>query len=340
MHEETSRSLDSSGIFESAAAIAGGGTLLGLQSNAYGAEAPPETTRLRIAQIRNNCHAPQYMAEDLFRGEGFSGLQYVRFTSSEQIYPALAKGELDLSIAFSSGFLVQADAGAPIVMLAGIHPGCQELIASSRIRSIRDLKGRSVAVTGLNSAPHGFLVSIVGHIGLDPRRDINWVVMKQQEMMAQLADGKIDAAIFSPPQTYERRAKEVGHVILNMTTDRPWSQYFCCVLAGNREFVHKNPVATKRAMRAYLKGAELCASPEQAAQHLFKRGYYDNYDVTLQMLRDLPYARWRDYDVEDTVRFYALRLHEAGMIKSSPKRILAETTDFRFLNELKKELKT
>ena len=82
------------------------------------------------------------------------------------------------------------------------------------------------------------------------------------------------------------------------------------------------------------------SADQHTAEHLFKRGYYDNYDTTLKMLRDLPYARWRDYDVEDTVRFYALRLHEAGMIRSSPKKILAESTDFRFLNELRKELKT
>jgi NitT/TauT family transport system substrate-binding protein len=58
------------------------------------------------------------------------------------------------------------------------------------------------------------------------------------------------------------------------------------------------------------------------------------------MLNDLPYDKWREYDAEDTVRFYALRLHEAGMIKSDPKRIIADTTDWRFLNELKRELKT
>jgi NitT/TauT family transport system substrate-binding protein len=40
------------------------------------------------------------------------------------------------------------------------------------------------------------------------------------------------------------------------------------------------------------------------------------------------------------VRFYALRLQEAGLIKSTPNKILAQATDFRFLNELKKELKT
>jgi hypothetical protein len=38
-------------------------------------------------------------------------------------------------------------------------------------------------------------------------------------------------------------------------------------------------------------------------------------------------------------RFYALRLREAGMIKSTPQRLIAQGTDWRFLNELKKELK-
>ena len=321
-------------------ALAGAASLVGVDREALGAEPPPETKRLRIAQIPDNCYAPQYMAEEMLRGEGFSDLQYVPFPGSAPVYVALAKGEVDLSMAFVSGHVIQADAGAPIVMLAGIHPGCQELFASSRIRSIRDLKGKSVAVLALNSAQHGFLVSIVGHVGLDPRRDINWIVLPEQESIRQFADGKVDAFIASPPTTYELRAQRIGHVLVNMTTDRPWSQYFCCVLTGNREFIRRNPVATKRAMRAIFKGANLCANPEPVAKHLVSRGFYKNHDMTLQMLRDLPYARWRDFDSEDTVRYYALRLHEAGMIKSSPNKILAEATDFRFLNELKKELKT
>ena len=42
---------------------------------------------------------------------------------------------------------------------------------------------------------------------------------------------------------------------------------------------------------------------------------------------------------EDSLRFYALRLQEVGMIKSNPKRLIADGTDWRFLNELKRELK-
>ena len=318
--------------------LAGAAGVVGVGHDATGAEAALETKRVRIAQIPNNCYAPQYMAEDLLRAEGFSELQYVRMPAGD-IYSVLARGDVDLTMAFSSGFLLQVDSGAPIVMLAGMHPGCQELIASNKIRTIRDLKDRSVGVPTMKSAQHAFVASIIGHVGLDPRRDINWVVVKQEDLIRQLTDGKVDATMLTPPQTYVWRAKKIGHVILNMTTDRPWSQYFCCVLAGNRDFVRKNPVATKRAMRAILKGANLCATPELAAQQLVKRGFHHDYDITRQMLRDLPYARWRDYDAEDTVRFYALRLHEGGMIKSSPKTILAEATDFRFLNELKKELK-
>jgi NitT/TauT family transport system substrate-binding protein len=59
----------------------------------------------------------------------------------------------------------------------------------------------------------------------------------------------------------------------------------------------------------------------------------------LQTLTELPYERWREYDPEDTMRFYALRLHEVGMIKSTPQEIIAAGTDWRFLNELKRELK-
>ena len=63
------------------------------------------------------------------------------------------------------------------------------------------------------------------------------------------------------------------------------------------------------------------------------------YDYALQTLIEVPYGTWRDYDPEDTLRFYALRLHEAGMIRSGPNTIIAEGTDWRFLNELRRELK-
>jgi NitT/TauT family transport system substrate-binding protein len=309
------------------------------------AEAPPETKRLRIAQSpTGTCWAPQYLAAEMLRAEGFSDLRYVP-ADAGQIYKAIAAGEIDLTMAFVAPFIVQADSSEQVVMLAGIHPGCIELFGSERIRAIRDLKGKTISTNGLGSPNQAFIGSMLAYVGLDPRRDVNWVAQKEEEAFRHLAEGKVDARIASPPSSYVLRAKKIGRVVVNMTTDRPWSQYFCCVLTGNREFVRKNPVATKRAMRAILKGADLCATnPEPNARALARllagNASPPTYELAMQTMREVPYARWRDYDTEDTVRFYALRLQEAGLIKSSPKKILAQATDFRFLNELKKELKT
>ena len=75
------------------------------------------------------------------------------------------------------------------------------------------------------------------------------------------------------------------------------------------------------------------------AQRLVDGGFTQRYDYALQSLTELPYASWREFDPEDTVRFFALRLHEVGMIKLTPQAIIADGTDWRFLNELKRELK-
>jgi NitT/TauT family transport system substrate-binding protein len=322
-------------------AIAGAAGITGVGPALAAAEPPPETKRIRLMQIGGVCVAPQYVAEDILPGEGFSDIQYVKVAGPGQIYPKLATGEADISMAFIAPFVVQVEAGDPIVMLAGIHPGCFELFATNGIRSIKELKGRMVSVPEPNGAHQLFISTIISHVGLDPKRDVKWVVQPPAESMRLLAEGRIDALIGFPPVPQELRAKKIGQVILNSTLDKPWSQYFCCVVAGNREFVKKHPVATKRAIRALLKGNHVCATePENTARFLVKRGFTANYDYALQAMKELPYARWRDFSTEDSVRFIALRLQEAGYIKSSPKKILAEGTDWRFLNELKKELKT
>jgi NitT/TauT family transport system substrate-binding protein len=95
-----------------------------------------------------------------------------------------------------------------------------------------------------------------------------------------------------------------------------------------------------RALRAILKAVDLCVSePKRAAQLLVDQGYTKRYDYALKDLSEIRYDVWRDYDPEDTLRFYALRLHEAGLIKSSPNQLIAEHTDWRFLDEIKRELK-
>jgi len=181
---------------------------------------------------------------------------------------------------------------------------------------------------------------MAAHVGLDPARDIRWVTDPSVKPIEQFIEGKIDAFMGFPPQPQELRARHIGHVIVNSTVDRPWSQYFCCMAAGNRDYVQKYPVATKRALRAILKATDLCATePTRVARQIVDGGFAPRYDYALQALNEVPYDRWRDYDATDTMRFYALRMRETGFIKSSPQKIIADGTDWRFFDELKRELK-
>jgi NitT/TauT family transport system substrate-binding protein len=253
---------------------------------------------------------------------------------------ALASGEIDISMHFVGPLVIQLDAGAPITALGGVHVGCFELFGTDRVRVIRDLKGKTVAVTELGLTQHVYLSSMVAHVGLDPRKDVNFVEHPAGEGKRLLAEGKVDAYLGFPPDPQELRARNIGHVVVNSAVDRPWSQYFCCLTTAHREFVRRYPVATKRVLRAILKGADLCAlEPERAARALVDGDFTPRYDYALQTMKDVPYNKWRVYDPADSVRFYALRLREAGMIKSAPQRLIQQGTDWRFLNELKKELK-
>lgn len=326
--------------FVSGTALAGIAGALGLRSGSLAAQPAPETRRIRIPQAPAVCLAPQYIAEELLRGEGFTEVQYVKIPGAGQIYTTLASSETDVAMGYIAPFAMQVEQGKPIVMLAGVHPGCYELFATNGIRSVRELKGRKVSIPELNGTHHIFLAMVVSSIGIDPKKDILWVVQPAAESVTQLAEGRIDALIAFAPVPQELRAKKIGQVVLSSVADKPWSQYFCCAVAANSEFAKKHPVATKRAVRAILKANSICASePEATARTLVNKGYTKNYDYALQAMRELPYARWRDFSAEDSVRFFALRLQEAGFMKSSPKNILAKGTDWRFLNELMKELK-
>jgi len=301
------------------------------------AEGPLETTSVRLFKSSLICSAaPQYAAEELLRAEGFKEIAYIEATRRE-LPQVFADGRVDFTVTFAVNHIQAIDHGAPITILAGVHAGCYELFAREGLGSITELKGKQV---GLQAGSPALLKLMAAQVGLDPEKDFQWVIDPKVKPLDLFAEGKIDAFLGFPPEPQELRARHAGHVILDTTVDRPWSQYFCCMLGGNREYVQKHPIATRRVTRAILKATDLCAhEPARVAQHIVHRGLTGQYDYQRQALNELPYYKWRDYDAEDTIRFYSLRLYEAGLIKLSPNNILAEHTDWRFFDELKRELK-
>ena len=326
--------------FLSELVAAGAAGSLGPGVGVVAAEPPPERTTLRVLRTPSLCEAPAQVADVLLAAEGFTQVQYVRVDGAGAAVQGLTAGEIDLGLLALPVPVVSIDAGAPLVILGGVHAGCFELFGSERVRSVRELKGKAVAIPGLASNQHAFAAMIAAYVGLDPRSDVNWQVHPGPEGMRLLAEGRLDGFIGFPPEPQELRANKIGRVLVSTTTDRPWSQYFCCMLTSRRDFVRKHPLATKRAMRAMLKADAVCAlEPERVARMMVERGYTTSHELAGRVMKEIPYGRWRQYDGQDTVRFFALRLHEIGMIKSGPQKIIAQGTDWRFFKELRQELK-
>lgn len=343
------RSFLSNTIWAGAAGLGAAGiSALGGGRTSYAGEPPPEITSIRFEKDPVACIAPQIF-DELLRDEGFTSIRYIDATAAHVrraeagktgvVADMLAHGEVDFGREYAANFVLGMNAGAPIKILSGLHVGCFEVFGKNEIRTLTDLKGRTVGAHQYGDWP--LLIMVTRLVGLDPDKDFRWVTDPSLRPIDLFLAGKVDAVLAGPPDLQEVRARNVGHAIVSSAADRPWSQYYCCLFATSAEFARKYPVATKRVLRAILKAADLCVSdPKRVAQRLVERGYTTRYDYALQALSEMRYDVWREHDPEDTLRFYALRLHEAGLIKSTPQKLIAEHADWRFLNELKRELKT
>jgi NitT/TauT family transport system substrate-binding protein len=305
------------------------------------AEPPPEVTRIRTSVFPkvSDCQTPFYAAEDLLRLEGFTEIEFIEPVSDAESLQMLPNGALDFDWWFAPELVRMIDQGTSLAILTGLHTGCLELIANHHVSSVKNLQGRRVGVNQVNGIPHVLLKVMAANVGLDVEKDIEWVVTPNS--LDLLAAGKIDAFLATPPDPQIAADRNIGHVILSTALDQPWSQYYCCMLAANVDFVRQYPVATKRALRGVLKAVDLCVSdPQAAARRSADKGFASSYDYALRTLSAARYDVWREFDPEDTLRFYALRMHELGMIAATPQEIIANGTDWRFLDELKLELKT
>ena len=234
---------------------------------ALAAEGALETTTVRIFANRPGiCVAPQYIAEALLRAEGFTDVRFVGLTAITGA-PAARRSGPATPISPS---LCGASRHRDRWRRSDHGPGggaCRllRIVRQRRRPQYHRSEGQDCRRAGLGLEPACVrwlrwpLMS-----GSIPPRTSTGSINPSVEPIELYEKGKIDAFLGFPPEPQELRARHIGHVVVNSAVDRPWSQYFCCMLAGNREYVRKHPVATKRVLRAILKAADLCATDPRA----------------------------------------------------------------------------
>jgi NitT/TauT family transport system substrate-binding protein len=313
-------------------------------------EPPPETTTVRFQKIQSPCWVPQLVAEPLLREEGFTDIKYIEHEKISQGEEDILAGKVDFTADFTAQSLMKFDPGSPIDFISGLHVGCWSLIGSDRIKSVRDLKGKKVWALGqrttssayaVKALPNVFFKALIGYVGLDPDNDVEYVVVPKDEAIELFKQGKIDAFLSFPPGPQQLRAAGIGQVLVDTNVDRPWAQYYCCMITGRRDFIRNNPIATRKVIRSILRANDLVSQdPAMAAQLLVDRKLRkaDDQEFMVQALRGIPYDKWRHYSPEDSIRFWALRLKEIRVIKHTPQEYISKNTDWSHIASLKDEM--
>jgi NitT/TauT family transport system substrate-binding protein len=313
-------------------------------SGAPGGEPPPEVTTIRLPRLSTPaCYAPLLMAEDYLHDEGFTDVHYIpREARYSLIAQHLVNGTLDMAMLFAPDVSYAVDRDVQVVMLGGAQAACFEMFAPERIRNVSDLRGARIGMLVRDPEPgdYAFITSVLQHIDLRDGRDVELIAIPPGTLRGgAFDDGRIDALFAAVPEAVSMRTTQQGHVILNGMTDTPWDQHFCCYFVANREFAERNPVATKRALRALLNGLDLChAEPDLTAQRMFDQGWTSTVSIARASMDHMQFDVWRRFDSEASLRFYTLLLHEAGLIESTPDQIIEKGTDFSHFNELKQEM--
>jgi NitT/TauT family transport system substrate-binding protein len=191
------QSIQSRRRFLATLSSAGAAHLVGASAS-LAEEGPPETTTVRLAKAPSICTAPQYVADELLRAEGFTDVRFVEVEAGVPMGLAVARGDVDFTANFAPALLIPIDAGEPITIVGGEHIGCFELFAREGIRSIPDLKGKNVGVQSLGSPQHLFISTMAAHVGLDAGKDIRWVTGTSPRSMELFAAGEIDAFLGFP----------------------------------------------------------------------------------------------------------------------------------------------
>jgi NitT/TauT family transport system substrate-binding protein len=306
---------------------------------------PPETRTLRVPLVPM-CDPWYAYCEPFLREEGFTDLTLGSGN--------LSTGDADLGILYGNSFVGAIDAGTPLVALAGMHTGCIMVFARAGINSISDFRGKTIAINtktvtilgkSVPSTEYGFLLSLLAYIGIQPS-DLSFVeVGASGNVITPFIDGKVDAIFTAAAGGPLLMAdpKNPGHVILDSSADKPWSQNYCCLLVTSRDWYSAHPVAAKRMTRAILRATDAAKKDLRgAAKATADKGTYKSTPaVTEQIIYDIIKDEsfdWRQYDPDDTVRFFALRLADAKLVKKTPQQILTDGADFAYFRQLRKEL--
>src|SRR5437773_9644030 len=275
------------------------------------------SNKVRVGYIGLTCEAPIFTAVEkgFFKEEGLEvALVKCEWANYKDV---LALGGFDITHHLIMYFLKPIEQGLDVKFTGGIHRGCLRVQASSKgaIRSIKELRGKRIGVPGMGTPPFIFANRVLGANGIDPGREITWLVFPAGELGLALDKGEVDAVADSEPIGSLLLADGKVRNIADQAADAPYRDEYCCAVLVNGKFLAKDPKAAAAATRALLKAAKWVeTNPAAAARTSVEKKYLASNPelnaVAISHLRYVPSVS----GAEAAVKSAATEMKRTGMI--------------------------
>jgi NitT/TauT family transport system substrate-binding protein len=274
-------------------------------------------TKIRVGYIGLTCEAPIFTAVEkgFFKEEGLDPeMIKCEWANYKDV---LALGGYDVTHHLIMYFLKPIEQGLDVKFTGGIHRGCLRVQAAAKgnIHKIDDLRGKRIGVPGMGTPPFIFANRVLGAHGIDPGKEITWLVFPAGELGLALDKGDVDAVADSEPIGSLLLSDGKVRNVADQATDAPYVDEYCCAVLLSGKFLQKNPKAAAAATRALLKGAKWVeTNPAAAAKLSVEKKYLaSNVEMNTIAIAHLRYVPSVS-GAEDAVKSAAAEMKKAGML--------------------------
>lgn len=276
--------------------------------------------KIRVGYIGLTCEAPIFTAVEkgFFKDEGLD-VTLVKCDWSNY-KDVMALGGFDVTHHLVMYFLKPIEQGLDVKFTGGIHRGCLRVQApvNGKIKTVEDLRGKRIGIPGMGTPPFIFANRVLGAHGIDPSKDITWVVYPAGELGLALDKGDVDAVADSEPIGTLLTAGGKVQTIADQAKDAPYKDEYCCEVIVNGKFLAANPKAAAAATRALLKAAKwVQTNPAAAARLSVEKKYLaSNPELNTVAISHLSYIPSISL-AEASVKSAAQEMKKAGMLSPS-----------------------
>lgn len=274
-----------------------------------------------IAYAGGTCEAPTFVAlhKGFFKEEGLD-VELVQ-AGFEQLKQGLTTGKIEAAQA-NFAWLKPIEQGMNIKLTAGIHTGCIKAVTpeSSGIKEIKDLKGKTIGVDAIGGGPMIALSTKLRENGIDPKTDVQWKAYPGPQLDEAIKKNEIQAYMTWDPFPQMACDDMNFTKLLDIGTDDPFTNNYCCFVGINGDLVKNNPEKAKAITRALLKAAEWVGqNPKEAAQISLDNKYVGG-DVELNS-KLLASYQWTPgiKQAQDNIKFYIKEQKAQAILEASTK---------------------